>query len=608
MGQDLSNCLNLTTFDNSSTYDQNINNNIDKVNINIYNTNTNYKDINKRNSNSSDKEFSNKIHQINFNKGKFNLNKVNHNNIINLININGSKENPKLIWIDYNINKSENIKYQNILKNITSFKGFNSIELGLEEIKKIKFERVIIILSKSMFNDFIPLFDKEKNNICCSLNIIVFTKKSNKILVEEICNNNKDISAGYIFDKKNIFEKFSQIIDFIENDNKRKSKTLEHFVLNEKYKFFIEEKNGHFSKIEDFEELILPIYLNQLIEPITFEEINNFNYYLLNSFKKDYVKRGDEHKRIDYIISQIENNAKMPIEIVCKYWARIYTSQNGQFYSVLNNGLKKNNFLLFFPFIKMMYEGIRKKIFSSVINLKLYSGGIISKIELEKLKNNLENLDNNIINNNLLNFIYYFKSFESFSKNIMLAKKFMNIKKRNLSNDSKLLLFIIEEYEKIEGEFISNIDIQEYSLFKKEEEVLFLPFSSFEVVKIVDKVDYAEVYLKYLGRFKSYIEENKSKEKIFKDLPINQFGRDITKMGLIKYKFSKFWEIQKEIKIEENATCILSFEKNKILFSIGNNLKLYDLENDKNLLNINIHKNKINNLLKINENTFITSS
>ena len=298
----------------------------------------------------------------------------------------------------------------------------------------------------------------------------------------------------------------------------------------------------------------------------------------------------------------------MPIEIVCKYWARIYTSQNGQFYSVLNNGLKKNNFLLFFPFIKMMYEGIRKKIFSSVINLKLYSGGIISKIELEKLKNNLENLDNNIINNNLLNFIYYFKSFESFSKNIMLAKKFMNIKKRNLSNDSKLLLFIIEEYEKIEGEFISNIDIQEYSLFKKEEEVLFLPFSSFEVVKIVDKVDYAEVYLKYLGRFKSYIEENKSKEKIFKDLPINQFGRDITKMGLIKYKFSKFWEIQKEIKIEENATCILSFEKNKILFSIGNNLKLYDLENDKNLLNINIHKNKINNLLKINENTFITSS
>ena len=271
MGQDLSNCLNLTTFDNSSTYYQNINNNIDKVNINIYDTNTNYKDINKRNSNSSDKELYNKSHQINFNKRKFNLNNINHNSIINLININGSKENPKLIWIDYNINKSENIKYQNILKNITSFKGFNSIELGLEEIKKIKFERVIIILSKSMFNDFIPLFDKEKNNICCSLNIIVFTKKSNKILVEEICNNNKDISAGYIFDKKNIFEKFSQIIDFIENDNKRKSRTLEHFVLNEKYKFFIEEKNGHFSKIEDFEELILPIYLNQLIEPITFE-------------------------------------------------------------------------------------------------------------------------------------------------------------------------------------------------------------------------------------------------------------------------------------------------------------------------------------------------
>jgi hypothetical protein len=46
-----------------------------------------------------------------------------------------------------------------------------------------------------------------------------------------------------------------------------------------------------------------------LIEPHTLEEIHNFNYYLLSSF-------GKNGKEIEELISQFENMAEMPIEIL----------------------------------------------------------------------------------------------------------------------------------------------------------------------------------------------------------------------------------------------------------------------------------------------------
>ena len=57
-----------------------------------------------------------------------------------------------------------------------------------------------------------------------------------------------------------------------------------------------------------------------------------------------------------------------------------------------------------------------------------------------------------------------------------------------------------------------------------------------------------------------------------------------------------------------NTTCILYFEKNKLLFSFNTGLKLYDIQNDKIIFIIFVHKQKINDLIKINQNTFISSS
>ena len=531
---------------------------------------------------------------------------INNNQIpgVNLMNIDNNTshlnsqnnqkiKSPKLIWADYNITGKENSKYKNELNNLVNLIECKDIEQGLNEIKKIKFERVMVMFSKTMFSEFIPLFEKEKGNIFCTLNIIVFTKKNNKSYIEDICNKNKDISLGYIFNKVNVFDKFKEIKEFIIKEKEGKKTSSFHLEqIDDNNKIYYDEKMDAFIEIENFEELILPLYFHKIIEPLTIEEIHNFNYYLSTSY--------NETKNL---ISQFENIAEMPIEIVCKYWARIYTLNKGKFYANLNNGLREKKFKLFLPFIKMMYEGIKKKVFKSITNVKLYSGGFISNLELKTLRDNLDDNSNNI--KEIPKMIYYFKTFRSFSKYEKRAKKFMENAKKNKNEDATLLMFIISE-SNIEEEFVSNAYIAEYSNYPNEEEVLFFPFSSFEIEKIEDEDDHVNIYLKYLGKYRPYIEEKKV--NIFRDIPINLFGKDITEMGLIKYRFIKFWEVEKQISLNKNATCILALKDNIILFSIGNILKVYDLENDKTIIDMNIHQKEINDLLKINENIIISSS
>jgi len=113
---------------------------------------------------------------------------------------------------------------------------------------------------------------------------------------------------------------------------------------------------------------------------------------------------------------------------------------------------------------------------------------------------------------------------------------------------------------------------------------------------------YVSITLNYLSNNIPNIKYN-----IFKDIPMTQFGRDITEMGLIKYKFTKFWEVEKQISLERNATCLLVFEKNKLVFSLGNSLKLYDINRDENLCQISEYQGEIKDLLKIINNTFISS-
>ena len=484
------------------------------------------------------------------------------------------KKLPKLFWIDKSVNKGENEKYQKELNDTKSYnlKVFESIEEGIKEKKKLSFEKIILIIRGIMFQDFLLSFKEEKKKISCSLDIIIFTSKKHKNLVEEICSNNKDISSGFLFNKKKIFITFRELKEYLQGTS--------NLISSE-----IEEQKEIFEKIENYEQLILPIYFQQLMEPITLEEINNLNNYLMNFY-------GEKMKSL---ISQLDNISQMPYEIICKYWIRAYTLETG-FYKDVKAKLqqKKGNFLL--PYIKMSYEGIKNKTFQSIYDKKLYRGAMVSDHEIKKLKTYLDSEEHKNKDTNIPKVITYFKPYQSFSMKKEVAVRFM--KKAEKKNNFTKVIFKINKRENVlKEELFSNAYIKDFSKYKSEDEVLFFPYSCFEIVKIKEKEGHAKITLNYLGKYRPYIESKKPKELLFKNIPITQFGKDIVDLGLIKYNFKKYWEVVKSIKIGEgNCSALLYLDNKKLLLGINEIIRLHDFHNDKIIQDIKIHKDDIKSL------------
>ena len=517
------------------------------------------------------------------------------NNIIsfpeNIENIEKIENRGKLFWIDRNINNNENKKYQVILRDMNfDLLALENENEGINEIKKIKFEKINILISGSLFQNFINLIKSEKTKISCVINIVVFTSIIRKSHIEEICNKENDILNGLLFTKKNIFCSISQIQEFLLSLGKKER-----------------EKEEIFEKIQRTEQILPHIYYPQLLKPITKEEIHIFNQYLINSCNKKDMKE---------LIGQLEEIPEMPNEIICKYWARAYTLETN-FYSDMRHELQTKKGKHFCPYIKMMYEGIKNKVLTPKYDQVLYRG---SKISLSEL-NNLEEYLNEPNESIFPKLILYFRGFQSFSLLKNVALNFMN--KSSPPNDHIKVLFLIKPFnagqnsfnlinQEIENEniheFLSNAYIKEFSRFPSEEEVLFFPLSSFEVTKINREFnDHVEITLEYLGKYRKNI--NINPQNILPFFQASEFGKDILELELINYKRRYSWNVDKEIYIEEgDVSSVLYLENNIILFSVDNIIKLYNIENNRNILNINIHLNDINDLLKVGNHKFISSS
>ena len=498
----------------------------------------------------------------------------------------------KLVWIDKNINNNENKRYQVILKDMNfDLLALENENEGINEIKKFKFEKINVLISGSLFKNFINLIKIEKLQISCAFNIIVFTSIKGKQFLEEMCNKEKDILNGFLFRKKNIFCSINEIQDFLLTLGKNDSEN---------------EKEEIFEKIERDEQILPHIYYQQLLKPITKEEIHNFNQYLI-----------DMHGMKE-LIGQLENIAEMPHEVICKYWVRAYTLETS-FYRVMRHKLQTKKGKVFCPYIKMMYEGIKNKTLKPKYDKELYNGSIISYSELNRLEECLNEPKESLFPKLIL----YFRSFKSFSLSKDKAIDFMN-KSPPLINHKKVL-FIIKTFNLINistnvfnqeleygsnliNEFLSNAYIKEFSDFPDEEEVLFFPFSSFEVTKIDREFsDHVEITLEYLGKYRKNININPQNILLF--FQTSEFGKEILELQLINYKRKYSWNADKEIYIEDgNVSSILYLENKLILFSVDNIIKLYNIHDNKEILNINIHQNKINDLLKVGNHKFISSS
>ena len=147
------------------------------------------------------------------------------------------------------------------------------------------------------------------------------------------------------------------------------------------------------------------------------------------------------------------------------------------------------------------------------------------------------------------------KSFISFSKELAIAENFLNIGKKNA------ILKIIKAEKNYD--LFTHADIENLSVFFKEKEVLFFPFSTFGI----DKFDYNqqkkryEIELIYLGKFIKDFQNQKTSDK----LPDTNFKIQFKESGLAKKEIDNI-PIEKITKEYINYTEVKKSKCNKKCF------------------------------------------
>ena len=375
--------------------------------------------------------------------------------------------------------------------------GFNNFYKNNNEND---FKIVIVILSGRLFGRYIK---KIKDNINKIINIpytYIFTSSNYKnVLLNLIVDKEHILSydskikvnSGF-YNPGGVYDNFDDLLNEI---NKLEEKIVSNIRIKQRIKNKINyEGLLTFEYLDTEEDLLAPALYKDILtnEEITKEDCKNFHNFIL-SFNSG---------ELNTLIKNLDLFKIIPFEILSKYWARCYSVES-DFYKVLNNDLMKSKISSNYKtFIKMLYTGVEINSLKSYPGKYLFRGAVINKTEIEKIKYNKKI-------GKLINVIAFSKAFLSFSENKDKAESFCGV-----TDNTKIgCLFILENANINSHE--SNADIQQFSIFPQEKEILFFPGSSF-IIKDINyiKDNKIEIILNYNGKFKekySIIYENQKK-------------------------------------------------------------------------------------------------
>ena len=394
---------------------------------------------------------------------------------------------------------------------------------------------------------------------------IVFTRNRDRFLrmSEEFENENNSF-----FTNGGIATKFKEVKEFLsKEDFAPKNMRME------------EEVQLTFDYIDTKEKLVLPIFFKALID----KPLNNSIEKFINSIYLYYNKKNKaKNKNFLALLSTIKSIKDIPKEILSKYFVRLYTIES-DFYGDVNRDLGKNLIEKYIPFIKILYEGVKLESLDLASDEYLYRGTKIANEEIEKIKkflNNKKDEEKSIV---------FSKSFLSFSKDENIAKKYF--KKKNENGNLSKVLFKVQKDKDIGYNLSTHADIEEISFYPKEKEVLFFPFSSFEIQAInnltIDNQEGYEIQLLYLGKYLKDLEKDKILSQSENKLPDCEFKTQLIKSGLVKKE-----------KIE-----------NSNIKSVNNDFKKYEKEIKENKMKNNIITGQIYiNDYDINKDILIINS
>jgi len=455
-----------------------------------------------------------------------------------------------VIWLDENLDSEEKKKYTEVLKSFGSLivRLFKNLDKAIEHMKYIEFQETKLIVSGKLYPEFVNKFKENIIDMCVAPKIIIFTRNKQKFI-----ENNKYLQNNTFYNFGGVADTFQEVVKFLKNENKLKK-------LNNS-----DDVRLTFEYIDKKEKLFLPLFFKTLIDNIS---NNNMEKYT-SSLYDDYSKNNEDVKNL---LGSIKSISDIPMEILSKYYARLYTAES-DFYKNINKDLRLNKVEKYLSYIKTLYEGVKLKSLPLANNNILYRGSKISNDEIKKIKNYINNKIKDLPSS-----IVFSKLFLSFTKDKNIADYFLSFENNN-KNLSKVL-FVLEKDDNIGYNLSTHCDIEKISFIPNEREVLFLPFSSFEIkdikeIKIGNEKGY-EIKLSYLGKYLKDIENDKNIIIEENKIPDTEFKKQICEVGLIKKE-----------KVENINT--------KILY---NNFKQYEIDMNNN----NENKLKSNNNINNNQN------
>ena len=448
-----------------------------------------------------------------------------------------------IIWIDKNIDNAENSNYLNEFISLGyKVKTFKNIPEAINEIKKLHFEETFIIVSGSLYIKFILELQKIIKNLCIIPKIIIFT--SNK---ERFLKYNKDhlnIINDKFYNLGGIRTSFEEILSFIlnkieyNNNNQEKDK---------------EKEDLFFEYIDCKEKILLPILYKILIKSTSTDEIEIYIRMLYNKYS-------EKSQQIKKLLEPIKFLPTIPIELLSKYFIRIYSDELSGFYKDINQDLRNNKKDMYLPFIKVLYEGVKLQALPLSSDKILYRATKLLNSEINKISNYLSKKIQGLPGE-----IIFSKTFLSFSMDRNIAEFFLKSNHSQMNNSSKVL-FILDKDDYIDYSLSTHSDIEEFSFFNKEKEVLFFPFSSFEVKEIkkcsFNNEDLYEIKLLYLGKYLKELIDNNLFIQKNANIPNSEFKKQILQAGLISQDdIQNANQLLKSYKIFKNS--IYNPNKNK---------------------------------------------
>jgi len=404
-----------------------------------------------------------------------------------------------VIWVDPIFLKNKTyLKLRELkkkYKNRLILKRYGEIDYAINYLKNVKFIETNIIINAEIYAGFLKAFRENIRYIDVIPKIIIFAKNKDGYLCANIerkkYNKNTFFNLGgikssieeiknFLFTNSNIESHIKFENNLFYNNDDKLSKYLNYWnttIIKDEFNFGYMDKFGKY-----------PLLQKSLLDIIKMDDLDKYTEFLYENYSDN-----DDIKNLLEPIIKIKN---IPIELLSKYYVRLYTYESN-FYHDINRGLRENNNMLYMPYIKILYEGLKSRSLKLSSDEILYGHGILSVVEIKKI---IECIRQNSKHPPIITS----KTFMSFTKDKKIADLFLD-KEINKKSELKNVYYVLEKEDNNSYDLSTHADLGDLSVYKNEKEVLFFPFSSFLLKTIeqinINKETKYEIKLIYLGNY-----------------------------------------------------------------------------------------------------------